>query len=141
MDAVGEEVTHGGQVKGRACQHGHLGNAARREYKALHKKKVKTAAAVRQLYRMGGQNLRGVRPPAVVELLKAFPDLGAPHGPCGADWIEVLSKTVRSCGASMKAVLRKYDREQQYKWERRMDDQLRYNTKQVHRNVFGGGGP
>ena len=68
MDAVGEEVAQGERVKAREGQRGHLGNAEKREYEALHKKKMKTAAAVRQLFCMDERGEVGALPPAVVEL-------------------------------------------------------------------------
>ena len=52
-------------------------------------------------------------------------------------WIESLGLLKVDTSTQIAAVMRKHDREQNFKEAKKRDNDLRYSTKQTHRNLFG----
>ena len=52
-------------------------------------------------------------------------------------WIETLGLLKIDTSTKIAAVVRKHDRKQNFKDAKKKDSDLRYSTKQAHRNLFG----
>ena len=144
MDTVGEpEPAPGGHPGERPQQRGHLGNAEKREYKALCHRQQKARAASRQLHGTTQERVDGgEHPAAVTEYYVAYPAvrdrLESPESLNIQDMLVALEGERKIAAARAKTLLKTYDRRQRFQWELRMNNELRYNAKKVHRRLFGG---
>ena len=147
MDEVGEAgtVEVGTKVGSRQQQKGHLESAEGRRYRKLEGQIRKARAAMRQVRGATQDDLDAATPMAVREYGALYPEFLSkiPSHPrtVQAEWAEKLEEELQTLNKERRAVLMRHDRKKRYEEERRQDDRLRYDTRRVHREVFGGTAP